>query len=211
MTDFNKIYKLFNTNNQCGYAEDELGFWKRKYGCIPKVLKDYYLQLGRHEDLNTAQDFLIPPSQFEEYKDDNYLIFYSENQGGIIWGIKKQDLCTDNPPVYENYGQDEWTLTTDSVYKFLLSMAHLQAVLSLEYSNEEYVDITPEQATKIADRFTSKNVDSDLYTGVKFYGNYEDTVIVIMNNHEAFILMYASSDEEHFNETDDIINNILDE
>lgn len=209
MTDFNAIKKLFAIDSPCGFAESDLSFWIGAYGAIPKVLRDYYVELGTHEALNSSQDFLIAPSQFEEYEDPNYLVFYSENQGVSIWGIRKEDVQKENPPVYENYGEDEWYLTADSVYAFLISMAHLQAVMCMEFSNGEYVDISREQAYKIANEFISKQADSDLYTGVKFYGNYDDTVIVVMNNRERFILMYSSNSEEHFNEADRMIKDIL--
>lgn len=209
MTAFNIIKKLFTIDEPCGYTESDLAYWVEVYGAIPNVLKDYYVKFGKHEALNSTQDCLITPPQFEEYSDPNYLIFYSEDQGVCMWGIKKRDVQKENPPVYENYGEDEWYLTADTVYEFLISMAHLQAVMCMEFSNEEYTDISQAQASEIANRFISKQADSGLYTGVKFYGDYDDTVIVVMNNHERFILMYSSNGEEHFNEIDRIINNIL--
>ena len=207
----NIIKKLFGIEGSCGYSESELSCWVERYGAVPKALKEYYIEVGKHQGLNNAQDFLIPPSQFADYADVDaeHLIFYSENQGVILWGIQKGNMEQDNPPVYENYGGDEWFLTAESLSVFWLSMAHLQAVLALEYRNEECVDITGEQRMAIANAFLSKNADSKLYTGVSFYGNDEDTVVAVMKNHESFILMYASSNERHFDETDSKINGIL--
>ena len=214
MTDFSALKKLFNIDSPCGYEESDLARWSEKYGAVPKVLKDYYMEVGKHKDLNNAHDFLLSPAQFEDYEEAEYLVFYSENQGGTVWGVKKEDVKKedvkkDNPPVYGNSGEEEWFLTANSVCEFLLSMAHLQAVISMSYSNEEYADITTEQANRIAKSFLSKQADSQLYAGVKFYGNYDDTVIAVMQNHEACILMYSANSKEHFDETDSIINAIL--
>lgn len=208
MTDFTAISRLFGISEPCGYPESDLAYWVNAYGAIPRVLQDYYTQLGRHE-LNSAQDFLVSPAQFEEYSEPDYMVFYSENQDGILWAVHRDDVRQENPPVYENYDGENWHISKSNVREFLISMAHLQGVMCLEYSNEEYLDISPAQSEEIADRFPTKNADSDLYTGVKFYGNYDDTVIVVMNNHEAFILMYSSATEEHFDEVDRIIGDIL--
>ena len=203
------IKKLFCIESNCGYSENDLNYWIEKYDTMPKVLKEYYMEVGKHHKLNNTQDFLIPPAQFEEYADTEYLVFYSENQGASLWGIKKSDVEKDNPPVYENYGDEEWFLTANSLSQFLLSMAYLQAVFSMEYANEECVDITEEQHRAISNYFSSKQADSDLYTGVSFYGNHDDTVIVVMKNHDYYILMYSSNSELHFDEMDRAIEQIL--
>jgi len=209
LTDYGKIKKLFEINETCGYSEEDLSYWVNTYGSVPKALMDYYVQFGKHKTLNNAQDFLIKPAMFEEYADSNYLIFYSENQGVVVWGVKKEDAGKEDPPVYENYYEDEWHLTEGTVSAFLISMAHLQAVMGMEFSSEEYIEISQKQAERIAKRFASKEADSGLYTGVKFYGDHDDTVIVVMNNNDNFILMYSSSDEEHFDEVDELINDII--
>lgn len=208
MTEFTQLKTLFDISEPCGIDTTELQPWKDKFGAIPKVLTDYYAQLGAHE-FNRSQDYLISPDEINEFEDNDYLIFYSENQSVSIWGIHKDDVSKDNPPVYENYGKEEWYQTTDTLTSFLNSMGFLQAVFSMEFSNEEYWNISQVQADEIAKAFKSKNVDSELYTGVRFYGNYDDSVIVIMNNNEGYILMFSSSDEEHFDEMCDIIENIV--
>lgn len=50
----------------------------------------------------------------------------------------------------------------------LLAMAHMQAVLAMEYSSEEYWEIDEAVAERIEQNFPSRQADSDLYTGFVF-------------------------------------------
>ena len=55
---------------------------------------------------------------------DNYLIFWAENQGCWLAGIRKADLDQPNPVVYYNDDDDmySWAPFADSVQSFLLSI-----------------------------------------------------------------------------------------
>jgi hypothetical protein len=209
LTDFSPINRLFQIEGSCGYTEKDLAYWIEVYGGIPTVLREYYLEFGKHEALNNSHDFLIKPEQFQEYDDSDYLIFYSENQGVSVWGIKKEEVREDNPPVYENYGDAEWHLTSDSISEFLISMAHFQGLMCMAYCSEVDMDISQEQAKQIEKSFLTKHADSGLYTGTRFFGNYDDTVVMLINNAERFGLMYSSSSKGHYDEVDRIIKAIL--
>lgn len=210
MTDFSIIKNLFGFKEICGYSPEELMYWSDTYEEIPETLKDYYLELGKCKKLNDAQDFLLKPSQFSEYYNENYLVFYSENQGGCLWGIKREDLKQKNPPVYESYDEEEWFLTADSVYDFLVSMAHMQYVFSGEYTQEEYINITPAIKEKIDKTFILKNINENLYTGVWFYTDSDDDMLImVMKNSEEYILMYAADNENSFKKVDSTIDSLL--
>ncbi|WP_391573596.1 hypothetical protein [Cohnella sp.] len=197
MTDFTAIRSLFHITEPCGLEEKELQPWINRYGSIPEVLKDYYLELGAHPQLNGSQDFLIQPKDSHKYVNDDYLIFYTENQGACLWGIRREDAAAPNPPVYENYGEEEWYPTSKSLMEFLLAMAHLQAVFSMELSNEEYWPIDEQAVEEIKRKYPSKQADSDLYTGVQFFGQAGE-VIVVMNNSDGYLLMFSAEDEQRF-------------
>lgn len=104
----------------------------------------------------------------------------------------------DNPPVYVRSGA-EWERLRSSVKEFLLAMAHLQAVLAMEYSSEEYWDIDEVVAERIEQNFPSRQANSDLYTGVRFFGRPGE-LIMIMNNNGGHLLMFAAEDEERLDE-----------
>lgn len=65
-------YNIYNTEKRIGYK-------------LPKILRQYYQELGTHA-INSIQDFLleIDKDNQEAYKqiklDNEYLIFYKENQ-----------------------------------------------------------------------------------------------------------------------------------
>ncbi|WP_339223492.1 hypothetical protein [Paenibacillus sp. FSL H8-0332] len=198
MTDFTAIRELFRITEPCGFDNESLTPWMERYGHIPQVLRAYYTELGAHSALNATQDFLVQPHNFPRYMEEDYCIFYTENQEACVWGIRAADMKLDNPPVYVRSGE-EWERLRSSVKEFLLAMAHLQAVLAMEYSSEEYWDIDEAVAERIEQNFPSRLADSDLYTGVRFFGRPGE-LIVIMNNNGGHLLMFAAEDEERLDE-----------
>lgn len=133
MTDFSTIKTLFNITECCGFTNDEIQIVKNIFGNLPKVFVDYYAELGKIQIINQTQDSLIIPERFQYYNHDNYLIFYTENQHACVWGILKDDLSLDNPPVYMSYDQKKWELETESLIGFFTAMAYLQAGFALDF------------------------------------------------------------------------------
>ncbi|MEC0090808.1 hypothetical protein [Paenibacillus macquariensis] len=209
MTDFAAIRNLFHITESCGFDVKELQPWISRYGRIPEVLKDYYVELGAHPQLNGSQDFLIKPKDLHQYKNDDYLIFYLENQGACVWGIRWDDVAASNPPVYENYGNEEWYQTSESLTEFLHAMAYFQAVISMEFSNEEYWKIDEHVVERIKLLLPSKQADSGLYTGVQFFGQAGE-VIAVMNNHDGYLLMFSAEDEQRFDELHATLQRLVD-
>ncbi|WP_238990005.1 hypothetical protein [Flavobacterium sharifuzzamanii] len=79
MMDFSTIKKLFGITEPNGFAENEIKIVKDIFEDLPKVFIDYYTELGKIQNLNHTQDLLIIPERFQYYKNDDYLIFYSES------------------------------------------------------------------------------------------------------------------------------------
>ena len=56
----------------------------------------------------------------------DYLCFCEENQGVVMWAIRKEDLANPNPPVWGNYGTEtnpDWIQETDTLSDFWLYIA----------------------------------------------------------------------------------------
>jgi len=213
--DYQNVLELFGLETPVPLPKDQIEKIRGIFGGIPKALEDYYRTCGGCIDMNSAQDFLVTPDGIYYYRTENfdyddYCVFYAENQCVSEWAVKKSDLNLENPPVYESYGGETWEKTDDSLYQSLVSHAYLQGAFSLEYSSEEFYEADTEQVSKIAEKFSHISADSSLYTGVKFFLPYPDTVIAVLNNDDdSYLIIYSSRTEQHFSETDSIISEIL--
>lgn len=206
MEYFSKLKELFNINETIGFSKDELQPLINKYSNLPKVLVEYYQQLGKHEILNHVQNNLIEPTQL--YELNGYLIFYTENQWVAQWGIALEDLKQDNPPVYVTYDDEIFYKETETLTVFLISAGYLNAVLGLEYSIEEFIEINEEQYRQIVSKYNKCLEQLSEWLPVEFYQNHNDDIIYIdRNNHD---LIFSSSSKNHFNELNKTISKILD-
>ncbi|MDJ1480162.1 hypothetical protein QNI16_06680 [Cytophagaceae bacterium YF14B1] len=127
---FEDIYSLYNLSEKKGYDDLTLSQTeKRLTYSLPLVLKQYYSQLGLYSELNTVFNQLVSPEQLN-LRDSDYLIFYEENQGVVLWAIASSELSLDDPPVYGSYDNgNTWVLDASSLSNFFVSMAYLQAVM----------------------------------------------------------------------------------
>ncbi|OMD22832.1 hypothetical protein BJP48_28400 [Paenibacillus odorifer] len=191
MTDFTMIKKLFHITKRNGFSHDEIQTIKNNFGELPQVFIDYYLELGKDERLNHTQDSLIKPEQFQYFKHSEYLIFYCENQRACVWGIHRNDLSRSNPPVY-----------------MIHAMAYLQTVFALEYGCESFYSIEQTDLDFIRENFKNKDISFRHWIGIEFYGNYDDSIITVMNNDDSFNLIFASNDKEHFDEMDRVLSKL---
>ena len=215
--NYQNIRELFHLDAPCPLPEEDIEQIRKQFGAIPKALETYYHLCGGCPEMNSTQDFLLTPNgrygnyHLKEFGYPEYCVFYVENQCVSEWAVKKSDLNQENPPVYETYDNGEtWHKTCDSVSDFLISEAYMQSAFSKEYSNEEFYEITNEQIQILAEKFPRADADSDLYHGVQFFQPYPDTVIMILYNDETYSdLLYSSDSEEHFEEIDSMISEIL--
>ncbi len=128
-----QLYGLDETRNY-GFSETEiLDLEKRLNFVFPKVLREYYLTLGKNQKLNDTFNRLLKPKSEIDFSTDRHLVFYEENQAVVYWAIKEQDLYLDNPCVYGNYDAvnltQEWFVDSLTTENFLLSMAFWNGVL----------------------------------------------------------------------------------
>jgi len=151
MDDLDKIKRLYNLIEDkisFGYQEDELiELETRLKTNLPKRLKEYYLTLGKNENINYYHNRLLKPNKEIGFSNDRYLMFYEENQVVASWGIKEKDLKLDNPPVWGNYGTNEspdWQLETKTTESFFLLMSVYNGTFGgLKYNANSFDTIKP--------------------------------------------------------------------
>jgi hypothetical protein len=105
-----------------GVPESELKTAEKKLGHpLPPALRAIYRLSGRRRDLHAAHDRLRPPAN--AVMQAGALVFYEKQDNSGAWGIKKEDLGTDDPPVV--YASNEppfsWTLDHDTVSGFFFT------------------------------------------------------------------------------------------
>ena len=138
MKKYEEILQLFSITSPKGYTKEEMEKVELEVGKIPGALKLFYLKYGKSEELLHLQDQFILPNQYQALIDEEYIIFFDENQGVCQAGIKKADANQPNPPVYVRMDSEEWLLSADKVSDFLVAMFGYQASICLEYSPEEF-------------------------------------------------------------------------
>lgn len=208
MTRFKEIKQLFDITENNGFSEEEIFEFKNICDNIPKVLSDYYSQLGKIKELNNTQDQLIEPKNLKLSKNKDFLIFYVENQWACVWGISKKDLNIDNPPVYMSYEEQEWIKETNFLTDFFNAMANLQAAFALPFSSEEFAFINNEELKIIEDNFKKREFSFSQWIGIDFYGNFENDVIAVQKNADYYDLIYASNNEQQFTKMNKILSKL---
>lgn len=136
---------------------------------LPRVLKRYYHECGDFdinscfseilnlEDIEFSHNWLKEQLEDDDYSQeeiekilketDNFLIFWTENQGVWNAGIKKEDLSLENPPVYMTTNDDlyTWKKVTDDIDTFIL----LQIIDNLSDSKFYFLTFDSEQINSI--------------------------------------------------------------
>ena len=201
MTDFTTIKKLFGISEPIGFDDETIQFAISNIGMLPQVLIDYYTELGKHEGLNHSYDYLVHPEQLHERQCDDFLVFWFENQDVTVWGIRSEDLCLANPPVYANCDDNGWKKEKDALTDFFAAAANFQAMFGLPYCSS-FLSITHEKATIIRGKYQRKEAQLPEWFGIEFFGNEEDSVISLTRNGDHIMLLYASNSELHVSKMD---------
>ncbi len=206
MTNWNEILKLYNLpekGNDFGYQADKINEAETRLKIsIPLALKSYYLALGKNENINTSHNRLLKPCKEIIFSDDGYLIFYEENQASVYWGIKQEDLKTNNPPVWGNYGTNtspDWHLETKTTENFLLLMAiHNGTLGGLRYNANCFDLIKPEIVKKIQEKW--KEIPEISWDRQEIYtNNFEEVFSLNFDNNKNCTAMFiGTSNQEHF-------------
>lgn len=212
MNYIQKIKRLYNLseNENYGFSEDQIFNLEKKLNVnLPSKLKEYYLELGKEEKLNYCFNRLLKPENEIGFSDDDFLVFYEENQNVAFWGIKKEDLSKENPPVYGNYDtieKSDWEIETETIEDFFLLMAVFNGTLGGLQFNGNYLGEIDSQIVKFVEenytlvpnisRENQKVYTDDFYEVISLSFDQEN------NCTGAFI---GSSDQERF---DAVLNNM---
>lgn len=178
-TIFTKVFGNNSSNNNYKISWEEINRTEiRLKANFPKVLRRYYHECG-DLDINscfssilnldeigfshtwkreTLEDDGISNDEIEKAlkQTDNFLIFWTENQGVWNAGIKKEDLALENPPVYMTTNDDlySWEKVTDDIDTFII----LQILDNLESSGFYFLTFDSEEIDfLLLDKKISKN------------------------------------------------------
>jgi len=205
MNYIQKIKRLYNLseNENYGFSESEmLELEKTLETKLPSKFKEYYLELGKEENLNYSFNRLLQPNGEIGFSDDDYLVFYEENQNVAFWGIKKEDLKEDNPPVYGNYDtieKSDWEIETQTTENFFLFMAVFSGTLGgLQYNGNYMGEIEPEIVKFVEDNW--KLVPEISRENQKVYTDefYDVISLSFDQNNKCLAAFIGSSDQERF-------------
>lgn len=208
MTEFTEIKRLFGITDDNGFSLEEIAQHKAVCEAIPQVLHDYYATLGKIQSLNHTQDQLLTPNRLKFSKNNDFLIFYAENQYACVWGIQKEDLHEVNPPVYMSSDGVQWQKECETLTDFLNAMALLQAVFALPFYLEDFSFINEEEKRFITENFKKKAYCFTQWLGIEFYGNTDIDVIAVIKNQDCYDLLYASNNEQQFEKIDALLHNL---
>ena len=201
---FEEIRELFAIHADDGYAQNEIDAVCDRYGGLPEILKQYYLQLGKIVPLNQQQNRLLAPEKMIDVGE--YLIFYVENQYVAQWALKISDLAQNNPPVYCAPDEKTFKLECETLYDFLLAMASFQAgSWGLSYSSEAIYYLKEEDLSKIAAKYGKRSYALHQWIDISFYGNRGDEIICVLGGEQ---MQYGSSNREHFKEMEHFVEQL---
>jgi hypothetical protein len=212
MTNLQKIKRLYSLSEDqsYGFSNSEIAELEARLNMqLPEKLKDYYLTLGKHEDINCAYNRLLKPDQEVGFSDDRYLVFYEENQVVAYWGIKEADLKLSDPPVWGNYGTDEdpdWVMETTTTENFFLLMAVYNGTFgALKYNANALTEIDGTIVDYIKQNWREVPEISWEKQGVYTDDFYEVLSICFDDQQNCTAAFVGTSDRERF---DNILDNL---
>lgn len=127
---------------------------------LPVLLRNFYLRAGKREDINATYNHLFSPQKLEVH--EGCLIFFTENQGVIEWGIPLDSLGEPDPPVWNYMDSGEpWRPDMPTLSGFLATQFVLQAVMGQGEFGEVNTSLS---------RFEAATVDWERFTSEYLYG-----------------------------------------
>lgn len=137
-----------------GAAPGELDSAEGRLGLLlPVALREWYLLAGRRDDIWSRQDHVLSPNEFRIKGD--HLVLIIENQDVVEWGIRRDEIGSDDPPVYVSSVDDPnvWLKENDSLSLFALQWF----AYCLKWSNKcrwwANAYVSPDILTRLADNY----------------------------------------------------------
>ncbi len=158
----------------------------RFQGGVPQPLLDYYACFGAHR-VNQAHDNLLAPGKLYIDVEETAVIFMHENQGVCSWGIRLEDLDSDDPVVFQWRDEDDWVSEECVLSEFLRIWLYLQCCWGgLNYTASS---LDPAEIIPVIQRDWTAVVD---HGGLVIW---EDDGILISNMDDS-LLLGATNDED---------------
>ena len=204
--DFLEIRKLYHIDGNVGYSKGTISKAVEKFGKLPKVLTEYYHQLGKHPGLSHADYYLCAPGKLNFLIYGDYLCFYKSTGEPLYWYIDMEKSESDDPPVYRCYLNGDSVcdeLDSETLEKFLYVMAYWQALFCLPYNSRGSFTCTFQQIERIEKGFQLKPYNLSKWP--MFYGNSSDEVISVHREKCSAQVLYACTSEEQLKEIKSII------
>ena len=239
-TIFTKVFGNNSSNNNYKISWEEINRTEiRLKANFPKVLRRYYHECG-DLDINscfssilnldeigfshtwkreTLEDDGISNDEIEKAlkQTDNFLIFWTENQGVWNAGIKKEDLALENPPVYMTTNDDlySWEKVTDDIDTFII----LQVLDNLQSSgfyfltfDSEEIDfllldkkISKDELLKNPFEIKERNLKFPTYSIYDYEGDKIYIFQVKDNKFEKYLLIKPSVKKDETSYADEIL------
>ena len=218
MENIKKLYNL--TAKDCkSFSEAQLlKAEKRLHITLPEEFRAYYLQLGATKSVNQSYNSLATPQQL--YFEGDYLCFCEENQGVVMWAIRKEDLTNPNPPVWGNYGSEtdpNWIQETQSLSDFWLYIAIYNGVMGgLPYNANamggwgmENFEVPEQAVAHIEKQYTE--LTSLSWKGQRTFTNTDFEIVITLAIHRdtnrATAIFIGSAQQELFDTLLDAMEN----
>lgn len=210
MEKYKGILELFKADKAVGYSPEELSAVKAEVGELPSELEKFYLYCGDSPELQYLQDELILPNKYPALINQEYIVFFNENQGVCQAAVKKSNIALPDSPVYTSVDDGKWALSSPRFSEFITAMFDYQASICLEFNPEEFFFITPEEKVKVESLFPKLGgFDNWLYDcNITVYGENGGRIALMEMENNDIQMNYAANSEEEFERMRKLLNGI---
>jgi hypothetical protein len=167
---------------------------------LPSLLREYYLRAGRFSEINEAFNRLLPPAEL--WTEAEWLVFYEENQGAFVWGIKRDDTALEDPPVFQGAWNAEtkgweWYPEHPHLSEFLVATFywHLRSTVRYGVDERNTFEIDEEVLTTIRRQWLREEVDGDV-VGFDVYRDGTQVLWVLRDGNQLRLEIAGASDED---------------
>lgn len=215
MSSWDMFMPLYAVETLQGYMAKDIELLKSMFGTLPQVLEEYYHTAGQTKAFHHVQDTWILPEHFQKWKwlqQSEYMILLNENQGVCRAGIRREDLCLPNPPVYSTEDDKNWVLCAPTTSEFLSAALAYEAVYSFAYCPEEFYWLTADDMPLISTKLTKLPFELTNWMNnmkITLYNNEDDNMVAIMDCEDGNLCMlYGAASEKSYAKLLAVLNGI---
>ena len=243
-TEITYFKEFFISKNKYKISWNDIENTEKRLGItLPDTLREYYHECGdldinncfseilNLEEIGFSYTWLREDLESDEFSDDeietnlkktdNFLIFWTENQGVWNAGVKKEDLCLENPPVYMTTNDDLycWEKVTNDTDTFII----FQVVENIPSSNfymkeikkEDLKEILLDEKISLEEISKSNFLSADKNIKISNYADYDnDKIYFFISKNNEIINSYVVKPKEKksdYSINENIDNNLFTE